>query len=74
VKKSGNNLNSIMKHISVATGTYNEEENIDEFYSRVNAVFQKLPGYTYEILFIDNCSTDGTVQALRRLAATDPKV
>ncbi len=63
-----------MKHISVATGTYNEEENIDEFYSRVNAVFQKLPGYTYEILFIDNCSTDGTVQALRRLAATDPKV
>lgn len=63
-----------MKIISVVTGTYNEEDNIGEFCQRVNAVFEKLPGYRYEIIVIDNSSQDGTVGVLRRLASTDPRI
>jgi glycosyltransferase involved in cell wall biosynthesis len=63
-----------MPFISVITGCYNEEENVRELYERVRAVVEGLPGYTYEHLFIDNASTDGTVAVLRELAAADPRV
>ena len=46
-----------MKLISVFTPCYNEEENVDELYQRVKAVFDGLPQYKYEHLFIDNAST-----------------
>ena len=63
-----------MPFISVVTGCYNEEENVRELYERVRAVLAGLPGYTYEHLFIDNASIDGTVAVLRELAAADPCV
>jgi glycosyltransferase involved in cell wall biosynthesis len=34
----------------------------------------ELPGYEYEHIYIDNASTDGTVDILRRLAASDRRV
>lgn len=60
--------------ITVLTPCYNEEENVRTLYERVRAVFQPLPGYTYEHLFIDNASTDRTVAILREIAATDRNV
>ena len=63
-----------MKLISVFTPCYNEEENVDELYQRVKAVFDGLPQYKYEHLFIDNASTDQTVARLKAIAANDPKV
>ncbi|HUK78460.1 MAG TPA: glycosyltransferase family 2 protein [Thermoleophilia bacterium] len=63
-----------MPFISIVTGCYNEEDNVRELYERVRAVVDSLPGYTYEHLFIDNASTDGTVATLRALAAADERV
>lgn len=63
-----------MPFISVVTGCLNEEENVRELYERVRAVVESLSGYTYEHLFIDNASTDGTVAVLRELAAADSRV
>jgi glycosyltransferase involved in cell wall biosynthesis len=63
-----------MPFISVVTGCYNEEGNVRELYERVRAVIEALPDYTYEHLFIDNASTDGTVAVLRELAAADERV
>ncbi len=63
-----------MKTISVITGCYNEEENVEELYRRVRAVIAGLGKYRYEHIFIDNASTDGTVAVLKRLAAADPNV
>ena len=63
-----------MPFISVVTGCFNEELNVRDLYEQVRAVVESLPGYTYEHLFIDNASTDGTVAVLRELAAADPRV
>jgi glycosyltransferase involved in cell wall biosynthesis len=63
-----------MPFISIVTGCYNEEPNVRDLYGQVRAVVESLPGYTYEHLFIDNASTDGTVAVLRELAAADSRV
>jgi len=55
------------KHISVLTGCYNEEENVERLVTAVSDVFKKMPQYTFEHVFIDNDSTDNTVSILRRL-------
>ncbi|MBO6129243.1 MAG: glycosyltransferase family 2 protein [Pseudobutyrivibrio sp.] len=63
-----------MKHISVMTPCYNEEGNIMNIYEAVKAEFDKLPQYTYEHIFIDNCSTDNSRAILRTLAEKDKNV
>ena len=62
------------KHISVITACYNEEENVAELVKAVAGVFQKLPQYTYEHVFIDNSSADRTVAILKNIAQTDKHV
>jgi glycosyltransferase involved in cell wall biosynthesis len=60
--------------LSIVTPCYNEEDNIDELYTRIKAAVAAQPKYEFELIFIDNNSQDGTVGKLRRLAATDPMV
>ncbi len=62
------------KLITVVTGCYNEEDNVDELVRRVQAVFEKLPQYRWEMIFIDNASKDGTARRLRDLAANDARI
>lgn len=62
------------KLISIVTPCYNEKENILEAYAEIKKVFEKLPLYRYEHIFMDNCSIDGTTQILRDLAKRDPNV
>lgn len=63
-----------MKLISVVTACFNEEDNVDELYRRIREQFQKMPGYSYEHIYIDNASTDRTVARVKALAAADPRV
>jgi glycosyltransferase involved in cell wall biosynthesis len=60
--------------VSVMTPCFNEEENVDALYERVKAAFAGLPGYRYEHVFIDNASTDRTVERIKRLCAGDRNV
>ena len=62
-----------MKKISIVTPTYNEELNAEDIYSEVKKVMSKLP-YTYEHIFIDNASTDRTVEILKKIAKKDSSV
>jgi dolichol-phosphate mannosyltransferase len=62
------------RFISFISPCFNEEDNIDELYRRVCAVMAARPGHDFEYLFIDNASTDRTVERLRAIAASDPRV
>jgi len=63
-----------MKSISVLTPCYNEELNVREVYNRVRAVMIGLGRYRYEHLFVDNCSTDRTLEILKQIASEDTNV
>lgn len=63
-----------MKLISVVTPCYNEAANVHEVYQRVKTIFSRLTQYQYEHLFIDNASTDNTIEILRKIAIADPNV
>jgi glycosyltransferase involved in cell wall biosynthesis len=63
-----------VKSISIVTQCFNEEANVEEVYGRVRAAMAGLGRYRYEHLFIDNCSTDRTVEILKRIAAADANV
>lgn len=60
--------------LSVVTACFNEEGNVEELYRQVREQFEAIGRYDYEHIFIDNCSTDGTVAVLKRLAASDRNV
>lgn len=58
-----------MKKISITAACYNEEGNIQELYDRIIKMMEQFPKYDYEIIMADNCSTDGSRDILRRIAA-----
>jgi glycosyltransferase involved in cell wall biosynthesis len=62
------------KLISIVTPTYNEQENIQELYNRISKVVQKKPEYNFEIIVIDNASTDNSVRILKEIACVDKKL
>ena len=62
------------KLISIVTPCYNEDDNVQELYDRVKGMISSISGYDYEHIFIDNASTDKTVDILRRIAAKDKNV
>ncbi len=64
-----------MKKISVLIPCYNEEENVVPISEAVIGVMTRdLPEYDYELVFIDNDSTDQTRPLLRKLCAQNPKI
>lgn len=63
-----------MKKISIVTPCYNEEQNVEKLFYAVKEIMDSHPEYRYEHLFIDNASTDGTVEILRLLAAREPNL
>ena len=63
------------KKISVMIPCYNEVENVEPMsYAVVNVLEEALSRYDYEILFIDNCSTDGTRDKLEKICAENKKI
>jgi dolichol-phosphate mannosyltransferase len=57
--------------LSVVAPVYNEEATIQEFYSRVCSA---LEGMNFELVLVDDGSSDGSTASLDQLATTDPRV
>lgn len=63
-----------VKIISIVSPCYNESENIDLFYEDLVDKFNNLNCYEFEIIFIDNSSTDNTVEKIKELISRDDRV
>jgi len=59
--------------LSVVIPAYNEEENVPILYEKLKRVLDGL-GQDYEIIFVDDGSTDGTYQRLKQLAEKDSRL
>jgi hypothetical protein len=59
--------------ISVVIPMFNEESTIDELHRRLIVVLSAI-GRSYEIIFVDDGSSDGTYFALCAVGASDPSV
>ena len=62
------------KKVSIMVPCYNEEENVVPISEALVAQMEALPRYDYEILFIDNCSTDNTRPLLRQICARNKRI
>ncbi len=64
-----------MKKISVLIPCYNEVENVVPMSEAVVKILtEELSQYDYELVFIDNCSTDGTRDKLEEICENNKKV
>lgn len=62
------------KLISVLVPAFNEEDVIEIFHARMGEVFDKLPQYRCEMIFINDGSSDRTREIILDLANRDPRV
>lgn len=64
-----------MKKISIMIPCFNEEENVVPISEEIVKLFEtQLTNYDYELLFIDNDSTDNTRPLLRQICAKNKKI
>jgi polyisoprenyl-phosphate glycosyltransferase len=61
------------KLISVVVPVHNEKDNVHLLAKAVKRVFSDLP-YRYQLVFVDDGSTDATLQEIKKLAALDHNV
>ncbi|MFA7677274.1 MAG: glycosyltransferase, partial [Candidatus Omnitrophota bacterium] len=58
---------------SVVVAVYNEQDCLIELYRRLNMVLSKVTA-DYEIIFVNDASTDSSGSIIRNLSLSDPKV
>jgi dolichol-phosphate mannosyltransferase len=63
-----------MKLISVVIPAFNEEENIPVLAARLVDIFATLPAYDYELLFVDDGSSDKSLEVLQTLHQENNKI
>jgi polyisoprenyl-phosphate glycosyltransferase len=63
-----------MKQISILIPAYNEEEVLYSLYYRLIKVFDSIPNYFFEILFVNDGSKDNTLNIIKELRETDQRV
>jgi dolichol-phosphate mannosyltransferase len=55
--------------ISLIIPVLNEAENVPHCWRRINELIETLPEFTFEAIFVDDGSTDATVEVVKGLAA-----
>ena len=64
-----------MKKIDIIVPCYNESENIIPLYEAITGVFsEKLPEYSYSLIYVNDGSSDNSLQVLKKLSSEDENV
>jgi len=63
-----------VKKISICIQCRNEVGNVKPLSEELICCLEQFPQYNFEIIFIDNCSTDGTQDILRKICAKDKRI
>jgi polyisoprenyl-phosphate glycosyltransferase len=63
-----------MKKVTVVVPAYNEAAAIPVFYRRLAEVWSHEPEYAFELLFVDDGSSDSTIEVVARLSSDDARV
>ncbi len=63
-----------MKKISIVIPAHNEEGNLSVIHERINDVFQTLSQYDFEIIFVNDGSTDSTQQVIENLSSLNSEI
>jgi glycosyltransferase involved in cell wall biosynthesis len=71
--QSAPSLDDAAPEVSIFLPVFNEEPNLRPLHARLDEALQKL-GRTAEIIYVDDGSSDGSLNVLRELAANDPRV
>ncbi len=60
--------------LNVIVPAYNESQNIPYFYGRARQALELIPGLEWNIVFMNNSSEDDSLDQIRSIRATDPRV
>ena len=63
-----------MKKVSLLIPAYNEEETLGLLYNELNKAMDDIPGYEFEILFVNDGSNDNTLNIIRNLRKRDSRI
>ena len=63
-----------MKKISIIVSCYNEEESLPLFHKEVSKVMKELNNYEYELIFVNDGSSDKTLEVIKKLKVDDPMI
>ena len=60
------------RRVTLLVPVYNESSVLEAFIEKVRQAVGRLPQYTFELLFVDDGSTDDSLELIRRHAMADP--
>lgn len=60
--------------ISVIVSCYNEEESLPLFYKEINKVMEKMAGKEFELVFVNDGSSDKTLDVIKSLREKDTRI
>ena len=63
-----------LKTVTIMVPAYNEEKVIEQFYNRVFDIMNKIKKYNFELLFINDGSTDKTLDIIKALREKDKSI
>ena len=67
-------MKTILDKITLLIPCYNEQEVLEQLWLRLNTILGEISAVSFEILFINDGSTDNTLHVIKKLSAQHPQI